>query len=268
MSNIQNNSHKQSFRIRSSFGYMYYVAQRNIIWKIYYYLFGAPFMSAHIIIKLIKKYYTFVPRQNILDYGCGDGIFLNHLCNEFRSTGVGVEKMLSRVDIARLVSNKFKLKSNFINSSFNNFNTRQKFDVALCLDVLEHVDNPAKEIKKIFTLLKDKGVLIIRVPYGEDKKYLLKEEVFMYGKDKHIKTGLTEIELKRFLKKCGFKVKGYIYHFYFISQIIYEILELLRRKNQILYAFVWPILFPLCLLDTFYFKCGKPNGLLVIAYKP
>jgi len=247
---------------------MYHVAQRNLFWKIYYYLFGAPFMSAHIINKLIRKYYTFTPGQNILDYGCGDGIFLNHLCYEFDSTGVGVERILSRVRIAKLASDKFKLKSNFINSPFHNFKTREKFDVALCLDVLEHVDNPAKEIKKIFTLLKHKGTLIIRVPYGEDKKYLLKEDVFMYGKDKHVKTGLTEIELKRFLTKCGFKVEGYVYHFYFISQIIYEILELLRRKNQILYAFAWPFLFPLCQLDTYCLKWGKPNGLLVIAHKP
>lgn len=50
------------------------------------------------------------------------------------------------------------------------------FDCVVCTDVLEHVFDLNDSIQKILKVLKEDGVLIIRVPYKEDLSHYLSDE--------------------------------------------------------------------------------------------
>ena len=64
-------------------------------------------------------------------------------------------------------------KDNFICADFNTWIPNRKYDVVLCLQVLEHLDDPFKFTQKLF----DTGnIIIISVPY-KWKKGLCKEHV-------------------------------------------------------------------------------------------
>jgi 2-polyprenyl-3-methyl-5-hydroxy-6-metoxy-1,4-benzoquinol methylase len=48
---------------------------------------------------------------------------------------------------------------------------RAAFDVALCLDVLEHIPRPLPVIRGVHQALRDHGLLVLHAPFGEDEAH-------------------------------------------------------------------------------------------------
>ena len=97
-----------------------------------------------IILYLIKKYHP--QAQSVLDIGCGDGYFFHQY------QGVGIEPC-----------ELFK-KPNIINRPIEEVSLDEKFDVIICLDVLEHLENDAIIKRFLDQNLQKKGIAIISVP--------------------------------------------------------------------------------------------------------
>ena len=173
--------------------------------------------------------------------------------------------MSKRIDIAQKVSDQNQLDNNFLVTDFEESLPDSKGNVALLLDVMEHLRQPKKVIKYLATSSVSK--IVIQTPYGQDRKYILKKEKFLYGHDTHMRTGFNKNDLRRILETNGYKITVMENNFYAISQIIYEILELFRRRSRFIYALIWPLLYPLCWLDTVFLRLGRPNGIFVIANK-
>jgi SAM-dependent methyltransferase len=72
---------------------------------------------------------------------------------------------------------------------------RQKYDTALCMEVLEHLPNPWLAIRNIHKVLNDKGVLILSTPHLS-RLHDIPNDYYRY----------TEFGLKKMLKSAGFKV--------------------------------------------------------------
>ena len=103
----------------------------------------------------IKKY---LPKKGIsLDVGCSKG-FLAYFFkrNGFDAYGIDLSKN------ACVYAKKIGVKAFPLDLLSFNFN--KKFDVITLIDLLEHVDNPIKLLKKANSLLNDNGVIIISTP--------------------------------------------------------------------------------------------------------
>lgn len=91
--------------------------------------------------------------KRVLDYGCGEGNFLEVA----RDAGVhnlfGVE--LNDQGRARAAAKGFS-----VSKSIDNF-ASQSIDIVYMNDVIEHLRNPLKELKKIYDLLSPGGVLFV-----------------------------------------------------------------------------------------------------------
>ena len=91
------------------------------------------------------------------------------------------------------------------------------FDVVLCCEVLEHLENPLKELKIMKSKLKEKGKLILTVPITKWKRPKLKDlnqELYCWDyqtvTNLLIRAGFYPIDYK-ILRRTGFKKWLFLY---------------------------------------------------------
>ena len=113
---------------------------------------GRKLILDRILNKFIKN------KKIILDYGCGVGINLGMLSKYGKVFYYDKSKLA-----INYVKKKFSNKNFFIN--INKFlKYKNKFDLIVATDVIEHIKNDEKEIIKISDLLKKDGYILITVP--------------------------------------------------------------------------------------------------------
>lgn len=91
----------------------------------------------------------------ILDYGCGNGIFINDLCQLGYVNAVGYDFDPEAVKSARVLG---------IDATNNWEDVVGQFDVITLNHVIEHLPDPAQEIEKLAQLLRPGGLMIMRTP--------------------------------------------------------------------------------------------------------
>ncbi len=263
---MTNKIYKKLFKGRIASAYS--LIQKNIYWKIHYALFGMPFVPYHISYYLVRRYCNITTNCSVLDLGCGEGALLNQLAIDYGITGVGLDLMQHRLDQAIQVSKTLKLPIRYFNADATRYKSNKSFNACIIFDVLEHIPNISEVLKVAYNHLKEDGRICIRVPYGEDKKYIKLEEHFSYGEDHHEHSGFTEDALQSYLENAGFTVTNSIKHYYKLSELLYEILEVVRRKSRFLHSLLWPLLLPFFKIE-FVTSWGhkEPHGLLIIASK-
>lgn len=135
-------------------------------------------------------------KSRILDIGCGSGEWLIKLSK------LGYQD-LTGVDLYN--HNKIK-KFNFIEGDVFSVSDNQRFDIITLHHSFEHMDFPEKILSRCRTLLKDNGVLIIRVPVMG--KYAWKKYGIFWAQidaPRHLFL-YTEKSLNYLLIKCGLKL--------------------------------------------------------------
>jgi 2-polyprenyl-6-hydroxyphenyl methylase/3-demethylubiquinone-9 3-methyltransferase len=117
------------------------------------------------ITEIIKKYFkitknkaNFLEGLNILDIGCGGGLISEPMAR-LGANVTGIDASEKNISIAKLHSNKSGLQINYLTASPENLNDKEKFDIILNLEIVEHVDNVDLYIKSCNKLLKKKGLM-------------------------------------------------------------------------------------------------------------
>lgn len=112
-----------------------------------------------IVFDLIKKFFVTDSNKTILDIGCGTGFLLKELQNFGRVYGIDCAP--KALDYCRKRGLKNVKKGNILDIPFGD----NQFDIALALDVLEHVEDDDRALREINRVLKeDDGIAIIFVP--------------------------------------------------------------------------------------------------------
>ena len=113
----------------------------------------------------IKKYFRITKNQgnflaglSILDIGCGGGLISEPMAR-LGANVTGIDASEKNIIVAKLHSKKNGLQINYINSSPEKLNYKEKFDIILNLEVVEHVDNVNLYIKSCSDLLKKNGLM-------------------------------------------------------------------------------------------------------------
>ena len=101
-----------------------------------------------------------INKQNILDLGCGGGLTCEPLA-KLGATVTGVDFIKKNIEIAKKHSAYSNLKIKYINDDLNKIIFKEKYDLILLLEVIEHLDNWESLIKKISKIIKPNGKLII-----------------------------------------------------------------------------------------------------------
>ena len=108
----------------------------------------------------LKKILPMCHGLNILELGCGEGLWTEALLQVFdRVVVVDASKSL-----IRNLQHKFGNKVICYHSLFEEFEAEDKFDTILAAHIFEHIQDPVTLLKRIATWLNIGGHLIILVP--------------------------------------------------------------------------------------------------------
>lgn len=128
----------------------YHTNKHNYLIENPFYYFVRSEVALKLFFKGISK------SSKVLEYGCGLG---QNICFINNSVGFEISKYardFCKIKGIKVISNLNKLKSDF--------------DVVLCVEVLEHLNNPLEALKEMKSKLKEGGKLILVLPVDKWNK--------------------------------------------------------------------------------------------------
>ena len=113
------------------------------------------------------------PLKNIkiLDVGCGGGLLSEPMCR-LGADVTGIDASDKNINVAKLHSKKNNLKIKYICSSPEKLDIKDKFDVILNMEIVEHVEDVNFFLKSCSNLLKKNGIMFVATLNKTLKSYL------------------------------------------------------------------------------------------------
>jgi len=125
------------------------------------------------IIKTFKLDYNEIPLKDIkiLDIGCGGGLLSEPMCR-LGAKVTGIDASDKNIKVAKLHSQKNNLQIDYFCSSPEKFNAKDKFDVILNMEIVEHVEDVNFFLKSCSKLLKKDGIMFVATLNKTLKSYI------------------------------------------------------------------------------------------------
>ncbi|MBR0800024.1 bifunctional 2-polyprenyl-6-hydroxyphenol methylase/3-demethylubiquinol 3-O-methyltransferase UbiG [Bradyrhizobium jicamae] len=96
----------------------------------------------------------------MLDIGCGAGL----LCEPFTRLGaqvIGIDPSATNIAAARLHADKGHLSIDYRCTTVEDMDARERFDIVLAMEVVEHVNDVGAFIKRCAAMLKPGGLMVV-----------------------------------------------------------------------------------------------------------
>ena len=125
------------------------------------------------IIETFKLSYNKTPLKDIkiLDIGCGGGLLSEPMCR-LGAKVTGIDASDKNIKVAKLHSKKSNLQIDYFCSSPEKFNAKEKFDVILNMEIVEHVDDVNFFLRSCSKLLKKNGIMFVATLNRTLKSYI------------------------------------------------------------------------------------------------
>ncbi len=177
-----------------------------------------------LILSQLGKIYR--PGNKLLDIGSGQGDLSAELVSHFPDATIyGVDLSQKGVEIScQKVPSAHFFKLDLLESKEKIPTALESgVDVAICSEVLEHLDEPSLFLQNVARLLKKNAVLVVTVPSGPRSAF-----------DRHVghRQHFSMNNLKELLRNAGFDV-SYIFRAGFPFFNLYKLLIILRGKRLI-----------------------------------
>ena len=108
---------------------------------------------------------------DILDIGCGGGL-LSEPMKRLGANITGIDASKKNIEIAKLHAKQMNLKINYLNSTPEELKIKNKFDVILNMEVVEHVSSIDYFIQHCSKILKKGGIMFVATINKTLKSYL------------------------------------------------------------------------------------------------
>ena len=117
------------------------------------------------ILSEISKHFTinkskgnFLENLQSLDIGCGGGLISEPMARLGGSV-TGIDAAEKNIKVASMHSKKNNLNINYLNKSPEQLKEKEKFDIILNLEIVEHVENLDLYLQSCYNLLKKNGLM-------------------------------------------------------------------------------------------------------------
>lgn len=165
----------------------------------------------------LKTLARFLPKGKgkLLDAGAGAGIYKSLVLSKgYKYFGIDVKPRSPDVTYGDITNIPFQ----------DNF-----FDLAICIDVLEHIQDDLKALKELFRVLKPEGSLFLHTP-NSGQTHILAE---FQDNPHHVRKGYKKEELDKLLSEASFREKEVHPTFNVLEAICWEIVNLISQKSNI-----------------------------------
>ena len=163
----------------------------------------------------LKQYLKGIKRGKVLDVGCAYGFMLQKFPDTFVKFGIDISDYAISQAKKRLPNAILKVGNVEDELPFQ----EDFFDIVICNDVIEHLENPSIVLKQIQRVLKTNGILYINTPNFN----WIRKKVFAYADKKEHHISLFPYKaLFDLLRKASFDIIDYwtytsITFFFFIK---------------------------------------------------
>lgn len=213
------------------------------------------------LIEILEKYVN--DENKILDIGCGSGVISLFLASRGKQV-LGIDISRSSINACREGAKNLGLKEKAVFKvvDFPREKLNRKFDIVICSEVLEHIEEDEKAVEEIYNLLTPGGLLIISVPSKNAPLYSLG-----YAKKFDIKVGHLRRyncqELNDLCRRAGFNIietrrtEGLLRNFLFLNPLVGKTIKFIRG----------PISGSVTALDNVILKFFGESQIFVVARK-
>jgi SAM-dependent methyltransferase len=215
--------------------------------------------SWHVIDELRRRGLWDARPRALYDAGGGEGAFAYHVARRFPAWPVVVADNEPRV-LAR--AQRIKERLGLHNLTVRDVDLRDPgdegtFDVVICADVLEHIEEDDRVVKHLAHALKPGGILLITSPSIPQPRHLplvawrerrIGFDPKQYG---HVRPGYSADQLRTLLEHAGLGVDTIRFTFGAWGTLMFDLFFVTgdNRPNPLLYAALFPVYLGLARLD-------------------
>ncbi len=127
------------------------------------------------IVSTIENYFHKPASEcNIIDVGCGGGLISESLCR-IGSQVTAIDASSENIEVAKIHAQRKKLDIKYLHTTIESLSTEYKdnFDILVCMEVIEHVQNIAEFIRNCCSVIKPGGLFILSTLNRNVKSFLL-----------------------------------------------------------------------------------------------
>lgn len=258
------------------------IKNSRLLRRLFYFLLDLFFLRSWHLRKLIRQTGGELERKGtwtLLDAGCGFGQYDRFILNSFNN--VKVDSVDVKEDYLRDNENYFESevrqdRIQFYPADLLEFSSDKKFDMAVCIDVLEHIEEDVKVMRNISATLKPGGYFLMHSPSHYSEEDGDEDDTFV---GEHARPGYSKQEITEKLEAAGLKPENvqYTYGFWGHKAWVLSVKWPMIWFNKIGLAasiplvIYYPVVMPFCLLMNFadlYTRNEKGNGVYALAKKP
>ena len=268
--------------IKSSLGKVF--NQHPILRKIFYHLLDLLLLRAWHIRKELRKRNHISPEvKDILDAGSGFGQYTYRMAKWFpkakiKAVDIKPEQIEDCIGFMQKAGLSDRVK--FELADLTRFQEKDKYDLVLSVDVMEHIEEDVQVFRNFYTSMKKGGMLLISTPSdqgGSDSHDHDHEEGVHGFIDEHVRDGYNIAGIETKLKSVGFSQVEACYSYGIPGKISwklsmkYPIMMLGGSKIFfVILPFYYLIVFPFAIILNFFdlgMKHKSGTGLIVKAWK-
>lgn len=175
--------------------------------KLFYKLLDLLLLRAWHVHRELKKWRKSAPdKAHILDAGSGFGqysYYLSGLSDKYCILAVDVKED-QVCDCNQFFQSIKRENVLFKIADLTKFRKEEKFDLILCVDVMEHIEEDVEVFKNYYASLREGGQVIISTPSDQGGSDVHGDEDSSFI-DEHVRDGYNMNEIKEKMKSAGFK---------------------------------------------------------------
>jgi SAM-dependent methyltransferase len=247
--------------------------------KIFYTLLDLLLLRAWHVHRELNKWRKKAPvNSHVLDAGAGFGQYTYYIARK------NAQFNILAVDVKEeqvCDCNKFFRQIGRDNVLFKiedlvKFTKSEAFDLVLCVDVMEHIEEDVQVMANYHASLKEGGMLLISTPSDQGGSDVHEDEESSFI-DEHVRDGYGIEEMKEKLQAAGFSKFNIQYQYGTPGTISWKIsmkwpMKMLNISKAflIILPFYYALLFPICAVLNYmdsHQEHSTGTGLIVLAWK-
>lgn len=187
--------------------FAYIIRNRHFLRTVFYRILDLFFLRSWYVRKLLKEHGEELEQLGswkLLDAGCGFGQYDRFIVSHFQN--VRVSSVDVKDDYLTDCRHYFKHEINDKRIQFKvadllRFDEAEKYDFAICIDVLEHIVEDELVIRNLYKALKPGGYFLMHSPSIYSEEDAGEEESFV---GEHARTGYSKKDIREKLESAGF----------------------------------------------------------------